>query len=106
MTASGTRLLTADEVEAEVLDAFLRRFFPAAHCEFLRRHGDNDERQVDYDWDDRGFGGDCVYRLQRHVVEHLRHGAPVMNTARAYLANLRVEEAVYKSSSEGQRIAL
>ena len=33
--------------------------------------------------------------LQRHVVAHLLHGAPLENTARDYLANLRVQEAVY-----------
>ena len=73
---------------------------------FRRNHGENDERAIDYAWDNRGFGGDCVYRLQDHVVRHLRHGEPVMNTARDYLANLRIEDAVYRSSDQGERIVL
>ena len=44
--------------------------------------------------------------LQRHVVAHLRAGAPLENTARDYLANLRVQEAVYRSRGEGRRIEL
>ena len=73
---------------------------------FRRNHGENDERAIDYAWDNRGFGGDCVYRLQDHVVRHLRRGEPVMNTARDYLANLRIEDAVYRSSDQGERIVL
>ena len=59
-----------------------------------------------YDWEARGFGGDCVHALQRHVVETLITGAPVTNDGRAYLTNLRIEEAAYRSSAEGRRIAL
>ena len=33
-------------------------------------------------------------------------GAPLENTARDYLANLKVQEAVYASHREGRRIAL
>lgn len=73
---------------------------------FLRRHGENEERQVEYDWQDQNFGGDCVYALQRHVVEHLKSGAPVMNRARDYLTNIRIEEAAYSSSELGKRVIL
>jgi len=59
---------------------------------------------------DRGkldmFGGGCCEWLQRHVVAHLRTGAPVENTGRDYLANLKVQEAVYVSHREGRRVAL
>ena len=47
---------------------------------------------------DAGFGGDSVYRLQRHVVDHLQSRGPIMNTAKDYLANLEVEEAIYRSA--------
>lgn len=40
MTRSAGRIVTADEVDAGALDAFLRRFFPSRHCDFLLRHGD------------------------------------------------------------------
>lgn len=68
---------------------------------WLRRHGETEEAQVDFDWSDTGFGGDCVYRLQRHVVDHLTRATPLMNTAREYLTNLRIERAVYESDAAG-----
>jgi predicted dehydrogenase len=58
----------------------------------------------DYAWNDRGYGGDCVHALQRHVVDHLLHGAPVENRAEVYLRNMQVEEAIYRSDLEGCRI--
>ena len=73
---------------------------------FRRAHGSNDEAAVNYDWADRGFGGDCVYHLQKRVLETLEGRASAVNTAADYLANIRVEEAVYLSSAEGRRVAL
>ncbi|MEO8306378.1 MAG: Gfo/Idh/MocA family oxidoreductase [Betaproteobacteria bacterium] len=59
---------------------------------------------------DRGpddtFGGGACELLQRHVVAHFVSGAPLENTAREYLANLRVQEAVYHSAAQGRRIEL
>jgi predicted dehydrogenase len=59
---------------------------------------------------DRGpadtFGGGACEWLQRHVVDHLTHGAPLENTAREYLAALRIQEAVYRSAHEGRRIEI
>ncbi len=34
-----SRVVTADDVDAGALDAFLRRFFSPAHCDFLNQHG-------------------------------------------------------------------
>jgi predicted dehydrogenase len=66
-----------------------------------------DERQHPYDrGPDDTFGGGACERLQRHVVAHLTQGTPVENTAREYLANLKVQEAVYRSHADGRRIAL
>jgi len=73
---------------------------------FLRAHGQNQERKVDYEWEDLGFAGDCVFRLQRHVVECIRQGRKVTNSGRDYLANLRIEDAVYRSSATGKRVAI
>jgi hypothetical protein len=67
----------------------------------LRRHGSNDEETLPSDWPRGGFGGGSVERLQRHVVDNILRGGSVMNTARDYLANLRVEEAVYDSAAGG-----
>ena len=72
---------------------------------FLRPLDSNDEHDCRFDWQDIDFGGDCVYRLQRHVVDHLSHGSPLSNSGRDFLANLRIEQAVYRSAAEGRRIA-
>lgn len=50
-----------------------------------------------YRWEKRGYAGDSVHALQSHVVDHLRDGMPIENTASEYLEALRVEEAIYRS---------
>jgi len=59
---------------------------------------------------DRGpddtFGGGACEWLQAHVVAHFVAGTPLENTARDYLADLRVQEAVYRSAATGRRIVL
>lgn len=70
---------------------------------FLKRHGE-DERQQSYSWQDVGFAGDCVHALQAHVVRHFRDGSPLENTGRAYLRNLVIEAAVYRSAETGRRL--
>ena len=52
------------------------------------------------------FGGDCVYRLIDHVLAHVERGEPLMNDAGAYLTNLRLEEAVYRSAATGCKVTL
>jgi predicted dehydrogenase len=52
------------------------------------------------------FGGGACGHLQRHVLDHLAHGAPLENAAHDYLANLRVQEAAYASHREGRRVVL
>jgi predicted dehydrogenase len=49
----------------------------------------------DYNWNNAGFGGDCVYATQRHFIECLESGAPFETGGREYLQTLRVVEAVY-----------
>ena len=68
-------------------------------------HGTEAEHAYDRGPDDTFGGGACEW-LQRHVVAHLRAGTPLENTARDYLANLKVQEAVYVSHREGRRVAL
>ena len=51
------------------------------------------------------FGGACT-ALQAHVLAHLRHGAPLQNGARDYLANLRVQAAIYHSHASGRRVPM
>jgi predicted dehydrogenase len=64
------------------------------------------EREHRYPWQNAGFGGDSVRALQHHVVAHLLDGAPLENSGEAYLRNLEIEEAIYRSADSGQRIAL
>ena len=66
-------------------------------------HGGS-EAEEPYEWQQRGFAGDCVHSLQRHVVDHLLHGRPLANAGRDYLVNLRIEEAIYRSHRTGRRI--
>lgn len=72
----------------------------------LRAHDSNTPAPVACDWQDTGFAGDCVYNLQRHVIDALASGTSPANTARDYLTNLRLVEAVYQSSAEGRRIQI
>jgi D-apiose dehydrogenase len=51
------------------------------------------------------FGG-AVTALQAHVLAQLDHGAPLENSATDYLANLRVQAAVYHSHTSGRRIEM
>lgn len=56
------------------------------------------------DWP--GFGGDCVFALQSHVVDGLANGRNFENSASDYLAVRRVEEAAYQSAEVGRKITL
>ena len=92
--ADDTRLTMGEmwlEGEAAVLrlDGFGRLF--------LKAHGQA-EQEHRYAWRARGFAGDCVHALQTHVARHFLAGAPLENEALAYLRNLEVEEAVYRSA--------
>ncbi len=71
----------------------------------VRRHGENGSETVPYSWQDVDFGGDCVYRTQAAAIDALMGRAPAVNTAEHYLANLRIEEAIYESHNQGRRIA-
>jgi D-apiose dehydrogenase len=65
---------------------------------FERAFGSNEWRSVAFEKSEAGFGGDSVYRLQRHVIDHLVKGSPVANSAQDYIANLVIEDAIYRSA--------
>jgi len=72
---------------------------------FLKPHG-LAERPHAYAWEDRGYGGDCVYHQTLHAIAHLRGGAPVANDGRSYLRNIAVEEAIYQANDEARFIKI
>lgn len=53
-----------------------------------------------------GFGGDCVHRLQSHVISGFLRETPLENLADDYLRVIDIEEAIYTSAATGQKIAL
>lgn len=73
---------------------------------WFKPHGEP-ERAHAYDAGppDRAFGG-AVSALQAHVLAHLATGSPLENAAEQYLANLRVQEAIYHSHARGHRVVL
>ncbi|MEZ5906602.1 MAG: hypothetical protein R3C69_16405 [Geminicoccaceae bacterium] len=73
---------------------------------FHRAFGANEETAIAHEWQDTGFAGDSVRAFQQHVVDHLLDKGEIVNTGRDYLANLRIEEAVYRSSAEGRLVRL
>ena len=70
----------------------------------LRRFGELEEDTVLPVRKWPGFGGDCVFALQRHVLNGLRDGQPFENEAADYLFVREVEEAIYRSSETGARV--
>jgi len=72
----------------------------------FRAHGANAASTINYAWNDLDFGGDCVYALQRHVIDSRLGHLTVENTGDDYLRNIQVEEAIYASHAERHYIAL
>ena len=67
---------------------------------WLRKHGELDEVQVDCDFVDTAFGGDCVYNLCAHVADHMLDGGELENEASDYLVVQAVERATYLSTEK------
>lgn len=70
---------------------------------FWKPHGEP-EAPHPYEWDNRGFAGDCVYHQQKHLIEAFAAGRRPINTGREYLRNYAIEEAVYRSHEERRQI--
>lgn len=64
------------------------------------------EVRHDYDWENTGFGGDCVMATSRAALQAIRDGVEPVNTGRAYLRNMEIVEAIYRASEEGRRITI
>ncbi len=72
----------------------------------IRKFGENVWHTHNYSFDNRDFGGDCVYQLQNHVVEHLRTGQALENTATSYLRNLELQTQIYRAADTGMKVML
>lgn len=102
--AAGNRRLTMGEMLVEGAAATLR--LDGDGRLFLREHGSNDESPVPFEWRNRGFAGDSVFRFQRHVVQHLTAGEPLFSPACDYVRNIRIEQAIYASSAAGAVVGI
>ncbi len=100
--AENTRL-TMGEMWLEGSAGVLR--LDGAGALWWKPHG-GDEAPHPYDWTDTGFAGDSVHAFQAHVLRHLENGTELENSARDYLRNLEIEEAVYRSARENRYIEL
>jgi D-apiose dehydrogenase len=102
--AADNRRRTMGEMMIEGSKATLR-LDGSGHL-FLRKHGENTETQIQFSWRDDAFGGDCVYLLQRHMIDHLTKATPLENRVEDYLPNLAIEAAIYRSAATGQKIRI
>ena len=72
---------------------------------FIRQQG-GAESEHQYNWSPKGFAGDSVFACQSHLVTCIREGKPTALSARCYLRNLEIEEAIYESSRNARPIRL
>lgn len=56
-------------------------------------------QKIDYEFQRRGFAGDCVLATQQHFVDCLRTGQEFETSGRQYLKSLAVVEAIYESAN-------
>jgi len=64
------------------------------------------EKEHPYQFTDKNFGGDCVMATQQHFINCLVEDKPFETEVAAYLSNLVVQEAVYRSAKEGLAVRI
>lgn len=57
-----------------------------------------EETEVDYSFEKRGFAGDCVLATQQHFIDCLRTTRPFETSGVEYLKSLLVVDAIYRSA--------
>ncbi|MGJ8681085.1 Gfo/Idh/MocA family protein [Paraglaciecola sp.] len=72
---------------------------------WLRKFGEVTPIELPYPIQDQNFGGDCVFNTIEHIVNHFLTGTRLENTGKDYLTNIQLEEAVYQSATEQQKIS-
>ena len=72
----------------------------------LRFHESQKWQDVDYEWYDNDFGGDCVFQTQRAALNGILGLSPVVNSGKDYINNILIEEAIYLSHEKKRQIIL
>lgn len=70
---------------------------------YLRNKGEKVGQKIDYEVNLNGFGGDCVYCFQSHVVDFCLGRGDLENSVESYLRNLVLENHIYESALSGRR---
>ena len=70
----------------------------------IRNTGDSNWTPHTYPFTTKNFGGDCVFRFQRHVADHLLYNNEIQNRAHEYMENIHIEEQIYRSAQMKQRL--
>lgn len=63
----------------------------------IQRLGQSEEA-IDYEFNDHGFAGDCVYHTQKHFIDCLQDEHEFETSGHQYLKSLAVVEAIYQSA--------
>lgn len=63
-------------------------------------------RPIDYEHSRQGFGGDCVYALQRRFTDCMLNDLPFESTGEDYLKTIALVEACYESNAAGQVVKI
>jgi len=91
--------------EPQTLSADLSSLALYGNGDLLHRlPGDTEWQTITYPFDDNDFGGDCVFLMQNHIVDHLKKNTPLQNTVADYLKNLQLEELIYESAKTHTRL--
>lgn len=96
--AATNRRLTMGEMEIDGSGGSIRLDGDAGI--WLRAHDANHWQNHPYDWNDHLFGGDCVYLTNKAALDAFRTGKPAETEASAYLRNIEIVEAIYRSHAE------
>ena len=71
---------------------------------FYRKFNENEEKIIEYEWNNIGFAGDSVFYYQKHLLDHFVNGQELKNEAKEYIENLKIEDLIYKSNQSNKFI--
>jgi len=73
---------------------------------FYRKFSENEEKIIVYEWHNIGFAGDSVFFYQKHLLDHFVNGQELVNEAKDYLENLKIEYLIYNSNTYNRLIKI